>query len=966
MRHFPTLIAIAAVFCCLAVTPRVTAQDDQPEKPKLTVEDYVARSERLRDFGYPLLARKQLDEGKKLDPTSKPLLIEYLRLFAQSEAGIKDSFPYVASLRDLYPDDFDACFEVARWLFLNEAPPLPPVLKTKEDVNSAVERLTSEMAVFTKLAKYILKPEGDLPAEAKGANGKPGLSLAYLARCAKAKPGQGEVLFMAAQDLDLRGQDFDRWSRTSKAIEAPFGTAALDLYKLVLPLYEAAAKTDTYNVGATTRIPNLLLRMKLYNEAYRALSAAETVQPGNVNIAQTRLDIAEAKQDFEVLNDALKKLDELYGDITSRLDLSAAKRIQDKKWEFSVWLAYRELQDYRGNALGDAIHAMLDQYPDFLELYYLDARNALQLAQATDDPTQRTHLFEVVVKALDKCEAMGAYFADWHGLRGAALWELGRYEEAADQYDIVADMDPRDGEAPKHAAAAREIAEGLYNADDYEVYRRQLSYGDLRDKRKFLRMVVTRSPKFFAAQLLLGKVAFMLADWETAWGAYSAGHALEPENLECFDGAARAAMRSSRLKESLKLYTDLNELEPDYQGCARWVGIMDWVLAGGESRKQAFEKWLESQSNSTTPTARKNLLEQAVQLEPDFAEAMVELAALERVKRPRIAETYLNHALQVARDDDTRAAAHRERGRLFLSQAKPDQANSEFGAAFALIKGDGTDLLLKALTHHQLAEEAKASAAMRKLFDEVPKTSLLRPTLTTLRTLGLPSVDSAGPMKLGPAYDADDVLTFHARLEVEGHGAGQSGEERTLEFDVRLKVIEKPITAGIWRMQLTFENVPEAFAELGKIDTEIKISPWFGLTSEPNLAGMTEVAGPILQAITEGFTAGLGDAYVSAPYVWKNDLTMGPPHFGGDGVEASCLAEKLGDSLVILRRGIAGRQLGVTSDEYNFSRALEASVTLGGTKRAIRDVEFRILKKELTPEKDDVAYSRLQVKLSAK
>lgn len=963
MKHFLTLLTLSVVLCGLVVTPHVTAQESGPTAEEEAVAKYVARSERLRDFGYPLLARKQLDEGKKLDPTSKPLLLEYLRLFTRSEAGFEETFPYVAALRDLYPNDYESCLEIARFLFLTDEPPMPPAIKEKKDLVLAVQRLTKEMAVFDVLGKYVLNPEGELPVQATG---KPALPLAYLARCAKAKPGQGEVLYLAARDLDMRGQDFDRWSRTSVALEAPFGAAAQDVYKLVLPLYQAAAKTDDYNVAATVQIPNLLFRMKRYSDANRAITAASLVQPGDIGIAKTRLAIAEEMEDFDALNEALKALDVLYGDISSRLDLSAARRIQDKGWDFNIWLAYREIQIYDGPNRAAAIHALLEKHEDFLELFYLDARNALELAQLEKATEGQTRLYGVVLKALDRCEPMGAYFADWHGLRAAAYWELGQYEEAASEYDLVAGLDAGDPEAPKHAAAARDIAKGLYGADDYEVYRQQLEYGDLRDKRKILRLVVTRAPKFFAAQLLLGKVSFMLGDWESAYGAYAAGYALAPGNLECLDGAARAAMRSGRLAESLKLFQKLDETEADYQGAKRWIGIVSWVLKGEESRKTAFERWLESQSNSTTPSARSKLLEEAILLEPDFAEVLVELASDERLKRPRVAENYLERALLTARDDETRAAAHRERGRLFLNQSKLTQAISEFETAYSLIKGDGMDLLLVALSHHQMGDEAKASSTMRKLFDEVPLSILLRPKPRDLQVLDLPVVKPGEALPLSPAYDVGDVLSFSARIEVEGKGGGQSGSELSVEFDVRVEVLEKPISEGIWRLKLTFENVPAAVAPLMKIDTELKISPWFGLVNEPALGGMDEVAGPILQAIAEGFTAGLGDAIVPPPYMWKNDLTLGPPHFGGDGTEASCLVEKLGDSYVIMRRGIAGRQLGGNDDYAGFSRALEANVSFGGTKRAIRDVEFRILKKELTQAKDDVAFSRLQVKLTAK
>jgi tetratricopeptide (TPR) repeat protein len=546
------------------------------------------------------------------------------------------------------------------------------------------------------------------------------------------------------------------------------------------------------------------------------------------------------------------------------------------------------------------------------------------------------------------------------------LWQLGKWDEAAKAYDDVARLDPRDTEAIKHAAAARDISAGKYTAQDYEYYRMQLGYGDLKDKRAALRIVITRSPKFFAAQLLLGKVAFMLSDFETSYGAYLAGHKLEPGNLECADGVARAAMRTERYDDALRYFQEVNKLEKNYEGGVRWEGIVAWVAAGGPERKRAFKLWLEASAPSIDNSARRKLLEEAVNFEPDFAEALVDLAGINRNTNAKVAENFLLRALTCARDDDTRAAAHREYGRLKLSQNKPGEAIGQFESAYETLKSDGTDMLLIALCWRDLDKQSEAAAAMRKLFAEVPGSGLLRPSYNDVLQLDLAAVQADGPRALSPAYDIGDKLGFAVRIEVEGKGGGQLGKELSLEYDLNLQVLEKPMQNGVWRLKLSFANVPDEFNALEKIDTELKISPWFGLLAEPELGDLGQIANPAIQAIAEGLTAGLGDAVVAPPYIWTNDLTAGPPHFGGAAVEGSCLQESLGDSFTIMRRGLAGRQLGRGEDQHNYSRALEARVSCGGSKRSLREVEFQILIKELTPEKDDVKFSRLYCRIAAK
>jgi hypothetical protein len=244
LKPFLSVLVFVCLLGCNPATFSVTAQDVETDK-RLVLE-YVARAKRLREFGYPLLARAQLDNAKKLDPNSRPMLIEYLRLYTRAEADARETLPYVRSLLELYPDDYDACYEIASWLFLTQEPPVPPNVNNKDDLQKALVRLDAEMVVYRELGKFVAKPAGALPDAAAG---KPALPLAFLARCAKASP-TAEVSYLAARDLDLRAQDFDRWSRTDPNLEKSFGMAAQELYELALPLYQASAKSDEYNVAA--------------------------------------------------------------------------------------------------------------------------------------------------------------------------------------------------------------------------------------------------------------------------------------------------------------------------------------------------------------------------------------------------------------------------------------------------------------------------------------------------------------------------------------------------------------------------------------------------------------------------------------------------------------------------------------------------------------------------------------------
>lgn len=970
MKPLFSVLAILAFLFVTASTARVTAQDDAVD-----VSAYVERAQRLREFGYPILARRQLDEARKQNPIDRALLLEYMRLYnSYQQATTEEMKRYVEALKSLYPDDYEACLEIAWWLYYVEPPEQPPMFKDEADLKRILERLDAEMVVYRELAAYVLKPEGKLPGSAEGS---PALPLAFLARCARARPGTADVLFFAARDLERRAVDFDQWARTADELREPFRLAAQEIYGLLLPLYREASKDGNYNVGAKVNIAQTYYRMGKYKEAHTACVAAEVQAPNNLTIAETRLAIAEKLQDFGLLTDALTRLHTVYDDVSSELDLLAVKRMVLNEWSFETWLAWREIALVTPGRFDDRemiiqqraglIRELLKTRPTFLELYFLDARNAMELAGLPEtEGEQRRNLYNFVLKTLEQCEQLGADFADWHALQAAAHWELGQFEQAAAAYDRLAQLDDKDVEARKHAIAAREIAEGKFTARDYEAYREQLEGGDLRTKLKVLKEVTRRSPKFFAAQLVLGKVAFMLKDFQGAYTAYGAGHKLEPENLECLDGLAHAAMYTERYAESLEFFVKLNAVQHNYQGADRWEGILRWVTDGEDARRSAFRKWLESSEAQLEQRARINLLEQAVLLEPAFAEALVDLAAMRRGRDNRLAENYVNQAIRHARDDYTRAAAHRERGRLRLSMSQHAAAVTDFEAAYTYRKDDGSDLLLAALAHHALGRQAEASAAMRRLFAEVPDTMLLRPPLRDVGMLDLAPVQSEGVLEVHPAYDTGDVARFRARIEVSGEGGAQLERDLALEYDLRVEVLDKPVHGGIWRVNVKVENAPEAFSQLNGVSLNLRISPWFGLLDEPELGGNAEVLNPALQALTEGLTVGIGDAPIPRPYIWKTDLTMGPPHLGGDSAEAGALVEKIGDTLSVQRRALAGRQLGQGEDQHGSSKAIEARVTVGGSKRALRDVEFQILIKTLTPDKDDVAKSRLYVKLAAK
>lgn len=957
-----SLLAIVAAL--VQAPPQAVAQG---VPAALSAQEYADRARRLREFGYPELARTQLEAGARSFPTEKPIVLEQLVLLTHTRAGADEIGPWIRVFHQLYANDYDCALAVANWLEMNEQLPVPPDFEDPKQLKTALDRLVVEMTVFRELARSITEPTDKLPESAKG---RPDMPLAYLARCALAKPRQLQVDHFAASYLDKLACSFQGWSLIDRSL-MPFQVAALELFELCIPLYKRIEPDKDSTAYARQRLTEIYFRIGKYAEAKQQALALDFVAPNSGTAARVLQHIAQRTDDFDLLVDAMDRQARVWRDPQWQLHLLAAKRVREKKWLMATWMAWlaaqdRFLQDHERAA---ALQELIVAQPEFLEAYFADASQRVEVAmQAPPQDAQR--ILESSLAVLEKCKALGEVFIEWHALRANVLWQLGRYKEAALEYKLVAEKDASDANAPRYAVAAEEIAAGLYNGSDFLDYRAVLEEtGDFRVKLARLKDICARSPKFKLAQALLAKVALLLKEFQSAATAAAAAIELGAEGMDVRDNSAWAQMRLGNYAKAAEQFKQIDEARPGYNDAGRWHSLCQWAANGSQDEQRAFAKWLSSQDKDQQPTMRRKLMEGAVQLAPRFPEALLELALLEvQLSNFQAAEGLLDRALENARDKWGRAAIHMARGRLFIAGKRVERAVAEFEASYAADKSDGGALLLAAIALHSGNENATASAAMRKLFTEVPNTPLLRPTPEEVNLLDVLPVKSEGARALAPAYAAGDKAEFRVVIAVTGEGKGQSGQELKIEFSMAMEVLEVPDHGGVWKIKATFSDPPsEEWQALDGQQTVLTISPWFGLCEEPQVTVFQNVVNPAIQALTEGFTVGLGDAPVAPPYVWKNTLSKGPPHFGQGDPEGACLKSVTGDSFTVLRRAMAGRKVGDRSSrDAGFSRVLEAEVEAGGPRRALRKVSFQIAKEELAPERDDVIRSHLQVSITAK
>lgn len=936
----------------------------EPEPPKVTAQEYADRSRRLREFGYPELARAQLDKGAAAYPTDKPIVLEQIRLLTETRAEREAVQRWIGVFHQLYPNDYDLCLAVAQFLEVNEMRPVAPDIEDERQLADALARLKAEMAVFRELGAFIASPTDKLPESAKG---KPNMPLCYLARCAIAKPGTHEVLEFTASYLDKLACSFHGWALKDRGLR-PFGQAAGELFELAIPIFERLEPDQRSTAYVRQRLSEIYFRLAKFDKAREWITRLDLVSPNSGTAARVLQHIAQVTENHDLLVEAMERQLRVWRSPTSQLNLLAAKRLREHKWPFATWSAWQITTDLYlpPKDRADAILSLIEDKPGFMEAYFADA--ALRIEAAQNAPAEdRRRLLQGALSVLDKCKELAVELADWHSQRAIALWQLGDYKAAAAAYAELARLDPQDTEAPRFAEAATDIAAGLYTSNDYLLYREVLdTTGDFKAKMRVLETICGRSPKFRQAQVLLAKVSLMLKNFIGASEAATAAIALGADSLEVRDDLAWARMRLGQWDQAAEQFKRIAEKAPGYREAARWASLCEWVAAAGENGKRAAAKWLEAQDKDLQPTARRKLLEDAAMLAPDFSEALVDLATEEmRVASYMAAESILDRALQKPRDKWARAAIHMARGRLFVAGRRIERAVAEFESSYAADKADGGALLLAAIALHGADENATASAAMRKLFTELSGTPLLRPTPEEVNMLDIIPVISEGARPLHPAYSAGDKMEFAVEIAVAGEGKGVNAHDLKIAYTMRVEVLEVPEHGGVWKLRAEFSDAPSAeWQALNGQSTVLTISPWFGLCEEPRVTVLQNVVNPALQALTEGFTLGLGDSPLAQPYVWKNALTKGPPHFGQGDPEGACLHKVEGDAFSVLRRAMAGRRVG--AHDAGHSRVLEAKVESGGPRRALRRVSYEIARHELAPERDDVIRSHLQVAITAR
>lgn len=977
----PTRFVAVFLAALLAALP-VIAQDAPKEdtrSSKERVADLLRRARRLTDFGRPLLAQKQLDLAAAIDPSHRDVMLGQLRLFTRASGEIEGAAKWADALARNYPHDYEACFEVATYLFITQ-PDLAAPNPTKEaDVRLALERLDAEMGVFLPLAAFIADPKGELPKEARPDSS---LSLAWLARASLKSPRTGEVALLAARELDVRAYRFAGFARLSERL-MPFAAAARKLYAAAAPLYRRAFEANPADLVSRAALCNALYCTGELEAARReceaALLASGPRAPVTNRVVSILIDIAGETGDLALLVENLEKRHRVYNDIDSALDLSAARRIRAAKWPAARWREYRVVSELRGEARVQACGLLLEEQADFLEVHLLAAEALMARAELIrDDAEKRASWYQGALDALSRAQELADTLPDASRMKALALWHLGRFADASAAFAKTAELDPDDALAAGYARASRDIADGKYSARDYLALGSVQALNDLKQKRIELLSLTSRAPKFFDAWLALGEISYAHRMFEEALGAYNKALELSPENLQSLYGAGHAALNIGDFQLAQRRFDRLDALRSNYRGVAHWCVIARRAVENGQKRQKAVSRWLVSKDPNLTKAAQIDALLAALNEDESFAEAAIDLAIAWREQavasnepRPLLerAEKLLAAAYTSADNDIQKASARLELGRVRIHLRSFEAAAGDFEAAYALERGDGSALLMAALARRALGDEAGAAAAMRRLYAEVPGTVLLRPSGQALTLLELQSATAQGAKYVTPQWGVGEKRKFEVRVEALGEGGSVAAQNAVWSYVMHLEVASTPELGGTWKLVVTFTDVVGAPPEVANVRLQVELSPWFGLVRNPLPADgkVATALDPAVSALCEALCVGLGDSPILPDYAWRNDRTQGPPHFTSeDALEAAVIEQILGDTTVVRRVAAKGRHAGGDPAYVNEGGRIEARAEIVGERRVLRKLTLVIENEQLSRTDDDVISSRLSLTMQAK
>jgi len=544
-----------------------------------------------------------------------------------------------------------------------------------------------------------------------------------------------------------------------------------------------------------------------------------------------------------------------------------------------------------------------------------------------------------------------------------------------------AKLKPTDTRSQVYALLMPEIAKGNFgigHAESFLMIREaQLTDGD---RIKELEKLVAARPKFALARSFLGTLLNERGAHEAAKTQLVAALEVWPDHEESLLNLGRAEMHLRNWKAANDAFIKLQAKSKDYGNASQLAEFASRAV-GGVLPGDAVALYLQSMPRGLAVEARASLLDRAIDLAPEFSEALASRSLLAAETGDlEAARNLASRAIESAKGPSQRSIAEAAMADVAAHGGEYARAASHYKAARASESRDeirkASLAYLEATVNALAGNHRDASATLAGLSPaELQRLFPADRDAANRLVASMPPAQSVDLVKApgSPTFKVGQRLNFKATMlfEVEGGRLPTTG---TYDLNIGVECLGTPDSAGAWDLRVNID-VPAEFQVKGihGLTFPLIINPWFGISNTPKeiaaLPTASQLMGNlIVQSICECFAGGLGtvDAYDRAVFGRKS--VPGLLHLTG-GVEASIMRiETVGE-----RNEIATERLAIADyrdpGDSRFTWAPRHRMTALAARDADsglpRRIELRTEKKALVSNPADVEITRVGLRLDA-
>lgn len=902
---FP-IVALSAFCICVVLSTgadTLLAQSDSADESLITMEpvDYISAAQRLIEFGQPQLAAVKLEQGLQEWPQSPELAMNLARQHLTGRPYKPErALELMDELVHRLPERNDA-----RYLLAEAAFAASGML-----IGSRDETLQRNYQALLSGAREQLK------------------------LLTQTQEFAADACFLLGE---ISRRDMENVPRSHPSFNELKQRANFD----ALVAFEQALKSNPKHPKALRAAADVALQLGDPEKAQGFVDTLLTVTTPDVRVHELRAQIAWATHpvNLDQLIDAMSEVVTVIESTPNILTLSLARSMKsspDMKPEaiatalaalsrvFSDELRRDQLFALAERFLPDVTGEPCKRNPDagersasLPEFSYLMAHYDHQIASMNDDPQSAKNQLILAARYLEHCTELAQRLEDVAYLRAVVLLQLGAWDKAAQAVEVLSTLMPNDFGASLLKESLPDMRAGIVTIDHclrYVAALEQVMGG--RERIALLEGLALEVPQWAPLRIFLAWEHYQELRFDMAHEGFKVALASRPDSVRALQGMALCQIRHSEWAQAQETLMRLLTINPRLGDESRLLAMVEGVVEE-QFDGLAIQLLQDAMRQGVEPKKRAELLDQALGMAPKVYLILLERArtAIALEDHELAAELSLRLSASAATPEEV-FLAHNLAAAVATLHGREADALKEYELALDVAAANEATWTISAAsvssTRVALAKAA-LSANQHSITDralrEIPRRGeslsawAMHPDVQSLvQQSSLPQTTEGlevhAQMGLGQIanYDVETLLT------VEGGGVTSKIQRK---FSVRLMALSTLATKGYWEFRVQLFNSasdPELKA-IEDFSFDMTVSPWFGLlthTCDPRHAAF-DMSIPVVKAITEAFTIGLGSAEVRPPYQWNNDWVDGRFSLGS-GEACGCFLDTLDEKGITLKR----------------------------------------------------------------